>query len=289
ECEYQLNWAKIHLDTLLPYVQLAAYGPCPGFSIHEFEDDSIWISIPTFVSRRKEVKECLEEIVRQLPALRSKKRVVFDLRGNKGGDSKWVIKILFAFYGKEYLSSLPHVKNENALADDRVSLEAIRHLEKLLIEEGALTNSQTSENQDLTNYYKKIKAAYERGDLLLRRPTDVHVFSEIKQPGLNIQNPASGKVYLLTDGRCFSSGLIFADSILSIPGVVHIGTTTNADTQFSQPIPIQLPSGKSSLYVPTMIRRNWERKDNEPYCPLHLFPGYMGDSKELEEWVLTLD
>ena len=122
----------------------------------------------------------------------------------------------------------------------------------------------------------------------MRRSTNVPVFSEIKQADSHVQNLVSGKVYLLTDGRCFSSDLIFVDSILSILGVVHIRITTNANTRFSQPILLQLPSGKSDRRVPTMIRRNWEREDNEPYRPYHVFHGFMGDKKELETWIISL-
>lgn len=287
EFEYRLHWAEIQRDKIAQYAQLAAYGPPPNFSIHEFGDESIWISIPTFNSHREGAKEALQEIINRLPTLRNKKRVVFDLRGNTGGESTWVVKIVIAFYGKEYLSSLPHIKNEDALADDRLTLEMIRRLEKEVTEERDVL--QVSDFQKLLNHYQQVKAAYEKGDTLFRRSTDVHAFSEIKQAGLNVSSPVTGQVYLLTDGRCFSSGLIFADSILSIPGVIHIGTSTNADTQFSQPFLIQLPSGKSRLSVPTMIRRNWERGNNEPYYPGHVFHGYMGDQKQLEYWVLNLN
>ena len=119
----------------------------------------------------------------------------------------------------------------------------------------------------------------------MRRKTDVYAFSEMENKRGDGKNPVQGKVYLLTDGRCFSSCLIFADSILSIPGVVQVGDTTDADTQFSQPIGLPLPSGLSKVGIPSMIRRNWERGDNEPYQPYHKYPGFMGDQNKLEDWI----
>lgn len=279
EQTHKLEWTEIDQEAVARYTQLAAYGLSPQFSIHEFGDEGIWVSIPTFNIQREGVKEALLEIIDRLPGFRDKKSIVFDLRGNTGGGSHWVVEILCALYGKDYLSSVPHIKNEKALADDRLTINMIQKLKKSV---------EGSDDQKLIDHYQKATAAYEKGDLFMRRSTDVHFFSEIKQPGLHVVNPVSAKVYLLTDGRCFSSGLIFADTILSIPGVVHIGASTNADTQFSQAIAIQLPSQQSFLHVPTMVRRNWERGDNEPYHPKHVYQGYMGNQKQLEDWVVSL-
>jgi hypothetical protein len=276
EINYQLNWMNIIDSKALQCVQLAAYGYPPKFSIHSFGANGIWITIPTF----KEANQELQETVDSLPAFRDKNPIVLDLRGNTGGASNWVVKIAMSMYGKEYLSSLVHIKNENSFADDRITADRIQQLEEYL--------TTSKESNSLKEYYQKNKIAYARGEPFLRRPTDVHIFSDIKQPGLIAQNPVSGTVFLLTDGLCASSGLVFVDTMLSIPGVIHIGDITNADTQFSQPICLQLPSGKSSIIIPTMIRRNWERGDNEPYIPSYKFSGALWNQEQLEIWVLDL-
>ena len=41
-------------------------------------------------------------------------------------------------------------------------------------------------------------------------------------------NPVQAKIFLLTDGRCSSACLIFADYLLAMPNVIHVGAPTSA-------------------------------------------------------------
>jgi hypothetical protein len=270
EVTYPLNWVESNRRAIEPQLAAATYGNTPEFCIKEFGEKGVWISIPTF-SNRLGGDQALPELVKRLPHLRDKDSLVFDLRGNGGGSSRWVVDILFALYGKDYLSTL-EIKNCHSLADDRISAELIKMKEK------------SSPKEHLA----RMQSALEAGEPFLRRPTDVNVFSQLQKMDTDVQNPVKGQVYLLTDGRCFSTALIFADSILSIPGVTHIGMTTNADTEFSMPTPLRLPSGLSQICCPTMIRRNWERANNKPYVPKIKYHDFIGDNAAVEKWISQL-
>lgn len=275
-----LRWQSIPWQDLVPHIQKATYGPPPKFSIHEFGKEGVWISIPTFQAQSQGAEDALNFTVQRLPYLQGKNPLVFDLRGNTGGAASWIVQILFSLYGEEYLGSLPHIKNSLSFAEDLLSPQKIKALETYVAQHPSDKKSQ--------HYLKKANQAYENGEVFLKRSIDLNIFSKIKHTHPSIPNPVSGQVYLLTDGHCFSSALLFADVLLSIPGVIHIGKMTDGDTPFSQPLPFPLPSGKSTLYIPSMIRRAWERGYNEPYRPAYDYPGYMGDQAALENWVLHL-
>lgn len=283
---YNLSWNSISRSELGPLIQKATYGPRPLRQIKSFGKNGIWISIPSFVSTKPN-QAFLKELIQKLPLYRDKHPIVFDMRGNSGGNSTWTVKILRALYTDAYLASLNHIKNSDVEVRDRISDFLIQQIDKQID-----STSDPREKLELIQERQNLIDAKRRGETFCHRDADVNVLHKLKnhQNGaISTKNPVKGPVYLLVDGRCFSSCLIFADSLLSIPNTVLIGGPTDADTQFSNPFMLPLPSGISTLLIPTMIRGNWARKDNEPYIPEYQFPGYMGDDQELEKWVLKLN
>jgi len=287
EFSYALKWTNLSQEEVIYYRMLALYGQPLDFSIREFGDNGVWISLPTFYEPTEGVYEALNAIVAQLPDLRDRHPIVFDLRFNTGGMSTWVVKILTALYGKEYLGSIS-IKNSTSYADDRPSEGMIHYIESILSGMEASGIPVDDETYVICKEYcKNMKKALSNGDIFLSRPIGLSPFADMKHDRV-VSNPVAGTVYFLTDEYCFSSALLFADAILSIPNVVHIGATTDADTIFGQALKVPLPGKKSEILIPTMVRRNWKRGNNEPYRPQHVFPKQMRDQKELEEWVLKL-
>jgi hypothetical protein len=104
-----------------------------------------------------------------------------------------------------------------------------------------------------------------------------------------LPEPATkAQVFFLTDGRCMSACLDFADLLLDYaPGVIHVGLPTSADTQYLQVRQLALPSGRDSVWLPMKVWRNRPR-GNEPYIPKHRFPGEIADTAALESWIREL-
>jgi hypothetical protein len=76
----------------------------------------------------------------------------------------------------------------------------------------------------------------------------------------------SGKIVLLTDAKCFSACLDFADTVLKVPGALHVGETTSADAVYIDGWRMLLPSG-NVLSFPLKVWRNRVRGNNEPLRP----------------------
>ena len=75
-----------------------------------------------------------------------------------------------------------------------------------------------------------------------------------------------GKVVLVTDEHCASACLDFADLVRSVPGAIHMGQATSADTLYMDIGRVALPSG-NHLVIPLKVWRNRLRGNNEVLQP----------------------
>jgi hypothetical protein len=155
------------------------------------------------------------------------------------------------------------------------------HVEKLVVELGARLGEELRVYLD--KVAKGLADARAKGQVFYREYDD-------PPPSAQSQLPApasSARVFFLTDGRCGSACLDFADVLYLVPGVVHVGLPTYADTQYMEVRPAPLPSGIAVLHLATKVWRNRPR-GNEPYVPKHRFTGDIADTAALEVWILTL-
>jgi len=108
-------------------------------------------------------------------------------------------------------------------------------------------------------------------------------------PGAAPPNPMQGKVYFLTDNACGSACLDFADIVRRMPGVIHIGLPTYADSVYMEANGRLLPSGLATLQYPMKVYRNRLRKNNEFYVPQIVWTGGpMTDDGAMIAWVKSL-
>jgi len=103
----------------------------PIFQISSLSGDQImWITLPTFDIDHNQQKE-FDKIHKKLPNLHSKKAVVFDLRGNQGGNSEYGSQIIKAFFGKKLASYKNCLANKYVFVDWRASEANLAHLSYL--------------------------------------------------------------------------------------------------------------------------------------------------------------
>ena len=95
-------------------------------------------------------------------------------------------------------------------------------------------------------------------------------------------------MFFLTDHACFSACLDFADVILNIPDVIHIGLETKADAVYIDNRAVWLPSGNGRLGFSMKVYRNRQRGHNESYVPDLIWEGDIRDDKALEDWIIEL-
>ncbi len=94
------------------------------------------------------------------------------------------------------------------------------------------------------------------------------------------------RAILVTDSDCVSSCLDFADAVRLLPGMKHVGHTTNADTLFMEVRSVDLPSKLGSLVVAQKVYRNRPRGHNQPLVPHLEYDGRISDTETLRPWVL---
>lgn len=264
------------------------------FGIHQFGKNGVWLSIPSFNPQKPANVKIMNTMIDNLKDYRTKSIIVFDVRGNGGGSSYWCEKKLHNLFGEKYINSL-NLKSRKTVKDIRVSHSNIETCFQQYAP--AIKKSEGLEEfKEFNNQYQALKKALENGESFYRDKTDHSYVKTTTQPQDIPVNPVKAQVYLLTDGMCASATLMFADDLLEIPGVIHIGQPTNADTPYTEAylltLPsgnVHLPSGNVQLQCPRKIRRNLPRKCNQPYIPRYRYDGNFGDTQSVKQWVLELD
>ena len=98
----------------------------------------------------------------------------------------------------------------------------------------------------------------------------------------------AGKVFFLTDDNCASACLDFADLVVRMPGVVHIGLPTSADAVYIDNVSAALPSGVGDLSYSIKVYRNRIRANNQWYTPRFLWSGGPMTDANVAAWVKSL-
>jgi hypothetical protein len=76
--------------------------------------------------------------------------------------------------------------------------------------------------------------------------------------------------------------------ILRVPGVVHIGLPTSADSVYMDVNVVDLPSGVARLVYPMKVYRHRLRGNNRWYEPKLMWPGGEMTDAEVAAWVKLL-
>jgi hypothetical protein len=95
-------------------------------------------------------------------------------------------------------------------------------------------------------------------------------------------------VFIFTDNACFSACLDFMDIATKIPGVVHIGFPTSADTPYVDNTDFVAPSGIVRLSYSMKVFRNRERQANVWFTPRYRWPGGVTSPQTIARWAETL-
>lgn len=279
-----LKWQPIERSALMPLLTAAAFGPAPDFSVSEFERDRHWISIPTFSPDGDAEVNSLRNAIRAVEALQKSELVVLDVRGNSGGNSQWGHDILAALYGREMVEAASgRLDSSGSFAEWRVSPPnhdyIVSFLPTLQDQFGADSAFYRAFSQLTVDMGEAILA----GRNLVRQPEVSSAPAKIKDWPTN---PVTAKVVLLTDGRCGSACLDFADLFRTIPGTIHAGQETSADTVYMDLRSVDLPSGLASMGFAMKVYRNRPRANNQPYEPTEAYDGDIGDTNAVRAWLV---
>lgn len=252
------------------------------FNIEKLNEEYYWINIPNFHPSKDQIQD-LNRIIESLPQLREKK-VIFDLRGNGGGNSAWGEELLQALFGKEYAIQQLAKSKENVYTEWRVSQGNLEHVKELI---SLVTEQQGSFHPIVLRVeyiYKGIKDALSQKKNFYSEPPEF----DWSLSRSNATNAFDGRIIAIIDKRCGSACLGFLDGLKAMnANVTFVGEPTGVDSVYMELRKVTLPSGKGTLGFPIKVYRNRPRGHNVPHLPDILYKSNLQNTLALQNFVLN--
>ena len=283
EVERTLRWSSAPQDRLSSLIDRASGGG--GGAIKLRQVDGVWfVSLPTFNLQQSEQVDAMRALIRELgeqaETLRNAPWVVLDVRGNDGGNSGWGSEVAAALFGKQ---TIDRIEGQfDWTVDWRASSLNAAALRQAA--EGSEKAGQTADALYRRELADEIETAAAAGKAYVLKSEPARL--EANTP--TEASPFKGRVLLLTDYTCASACLDFADIARRLPGVVHVGLPTSADSIYIDNSGIELPSGHGSLSWSMKVYRNRIRSNNQWYEPAIRWPGGPMTDAAVANWVRGL-
>jgi hypothetical protein len=236
------------------------------------------ISLPTFNCRGPQAVQ-MQDLIASLrahaPELQRAPRVILDLRGNCGGDSKWGEEVAGALWGE---ASVEAVKASfDATVDWRVSR---RNRDALLANAAVMRQAGHLDSAVRTEGLARcMEQALVAKETLMREAAP-----PTRKPP-NLTSPFAHTVYVITGPHCASACLDFLDLLDRLPGTTRAGLPTYADTNYLETAFAPLPSGLARLAYPMKVYRNRARGADVAYQPRIDWPGGTMTDESVVRWI----
>lgn len=225
-----------------------------NFTIEHVNPKVVWITLPTFDLKSNQKKD-FEHILQQLPNLKNKDVIVFDLRCNQGGNSEYGDQIIDHLFGSNYAKQQRHIANKNISVDWRASPGNLSHVREL-------------HARYKSEWMKNVADGIEES-IKLHKP----YYHEMAENTAELKQTASthditAKIIVIIDSLNVSAALDFIDSLKTMNHpLTLIGKKTKADRHYMEVRSVDLPSGLGTFSYPIKVYRNRPRGDNVPYVP----------------------
>jgi hypothetical protein len=261
--------AQARLDALQPRWRAAA----SPVGIGMLAPDKRWVGMPNFNGARSGA--AYEALYPKLAALPKSGWVVFDLRGNGGGDSTWGSRALAALYGEAYAEKLGAAggASKYLIADAGTA-----DLLKRYIAAPEFAASKADSESDLA----RVEAAMRAGDKMAL----VFGKADAAAEPVVLRRPHGPRAAAVIDRNCFSSCMNFLQQLLAMGDTVVLGEPTLGYSPFGEINIIALPSGHGALRIPSAIFTT-AQATREPFVPDYPFGGNMADGEAVRQWVNT--
>lgn len=279
---YELHWRvtenpsplSLGVPNFKEKFNAAAFGKTPSFKVRKFGFNAVWISIPIFAhglpTQGTTTTIWLNNIADQIKKYRNDRVIVFDLRGNTGGDPKYMRPIIMNLYGKPYLRYLGQRFIWNK--PEKIMFLATKKNLQHMIRSGSPVQMIAGMKSAIEK--KEKSYIYEQQILSGGKSSDV--------------NPVKAKVVLLTDGRCGSECNSFVLAMRSIPGVVQVGGPTAPVTDSTWNAVKVFPDNASAIVYPTGLILSPKVNSGVPIFPKYTYHGDLGDTLAVTKWIRKL-
>lgn len=247
----------------------------PQQGMQQIQKGVYWINASNFMLNAEESIN-FESLLNDVRSIENADAIVLDTRGNNGGNSMVGSRLLSALLKNTTAS------HENAKAYWRISPLARKTLATHQASALQIEGKESLIHQWLGGLLESMDAAALRGESFVEQ---MNVSIDDEQESMQGQSPFQGKLVLITDSYCNSACLDFVDEVMAVPGVLHAGSTTDADTRYIDVGATILPSG-IQLWVPLKVWVGRRRQDNVPYVPRIKYAQDLNDTEALQSWVL---
>jgi hypothetical protein len=233
-----------------------------------------WVAMPDFNGGISAAG--YEKLYPQLAALKKSNWVVFDLRGNGGGDSSWGNRALQALYGKEYGERLGDTAAySKLLIADQATVGVYQRYASL--------PEYAASKGEFENTLHKLETAIRGGEKMAQveggtREKAAALVAQVRK------RPGGPRVAAVIDRGCFSSCMNFVQQISSMADTVLLGESTLGYSPYGEINRFNLPSGNGSITLPSAIYTAFQAT-REPFMPDLSYPGNMADEPALMRWV----
>ena len=282
-----LQWRDLPDEELTERFGATALRFSPEIGSRTFESGTRWYSLSDFDGDvESETGKALTALIAGMRedayAIQSAPRVVLDLRGNGGGSSDWSKQIARIIWGDAELSSL---QNGSDYVEWRASPDNIVAMDEYRQEYASSPDAPQEVRDWIDAAVNGMTSALEAGEPLWREPSSDE--ASVNQTAGSDVSPRSSPVYILTDWTCASACLDAVDLWRALGGI-QVGQETSADTLYMDIREDPLPSGLSTVGMPMKVYRGRERGSNEPWTPVHAYPGDMRSTEDIEAWLVGL-
>ncbi|MEZ5959682.1 MAG: S41 family peptidase [Hyphomonadaceae bacterium] len=288
-----LNWRDVpEGNAYWDQYNIASTGPGAPFDVTTPAEGVTWIGVPTLDNGAGEQLQALvDRITADASAIRAGRAIVIDVRGNGGGNSEWGVRIARALWGDEIINALPGDDRPGAV-DWRASVGNRDYIVSFTPE----LAQQFGEDSEIVQWAHGARdgltAAIERGEPFWRAREPGNTGEIAPSGGYTQQRPTGpspipARVYVLSNGACFSACLDMADIILHLPGVQLIGADTSGDGLLMEVRSVTLPSGLVHLSLPIKVYRGRGRGALEAYRADVPYTGVWSD-EAVRAWTMEL-
>ena len=236
--------------------------------------DKQWVGMPNFNGAIS--GDAYTALYPQLAALKQTKWIVFDLRGNGGGDSSWGTRALQALYGEAYGEQLGNTAAYvKSLIADQATIDQYRQY--------ASKKEFAASKAEFDGVILKLETSLANGEALAR----VEYTSKEDAAALAAKvrrRPGGPRVAAVIDRGCFSSCMNFVQQISSMADTVLLGEPTVGYSPYGEIGQYKLPGGQGAIYVPSAIYTAFQAT-REPFVPTLRYDGNMADDEQLMKWV----
>ena len=228
---------------------------------YNISEKTVYLKIPTFTTSK--ITESKIENYRKILDKNPQKDIIFDIRGNGGGNNMYFQILLKKLFGKKYYNSIMNEYYAKTYIEVRSSQGNVEYW-----------NDFYRKNKIKSGYcLKKINQCLKNGIDMCKISTKIEKSAE------KTKSKFKNKIFVIIDGNNFSASLDFIDELklLAPNQTILVGKKTGQDSLYMNVREVEICNGKI-LGIPTQVWRNRLRGDG----------GYTPDiEKEMKENLTT--